>query len=153
MPFVGWSLPDPSRGRIPAAFATLAGLFLHTYDLDAFKKNVLKPLCSSGPLSIVRRIFDHRADAPVSDSPIEVATDAIVIVEGMFLHRDELAGSWDMSVFLKVPFAVPVRRLSERDGSNPDPGHDSNARYVEGQRIYLSRCHPERRATHVADNS
>lgn len=128
------------------------GYFLHTYDLDAFKKNVLEPLGPHGSRTIVRRFFDHRADAAVSDSPIEVSAAAIVIVEGMFLHRDELAGSWDMSVFLEVPFAVSVRRLCERDGSNPDPAHDSMVRYVEGQRIYLSRCHPERRATHVVDN-
>jgi uridine kinase len=71
----------------------------------------------------------------------------------MFLHRDELAGSWDPSVFLRVPFAVSVRRLADRDGSPPDPAHPSMARYVEGQRLYLAPCRPERRATRVIDDS
>ena len=128
------------------------GFFRDTYDLDAFRRNVLDPLGPRGSRAIVRRFFDHRADTPVSDPPVEVPPDAVVVVEGMFLHRDELVGAWDVSVFLQVPFEVSVRRLSERDGSHPDPGHESMARYVEGQRIYLSSCRPERRATHVVHN-
>jgi uridine kinase len=129
------------------------GFFRHTYDLDAFERLVLDPLRPHGDSRVRRRWFDHRADAPVSDPPVAVPADAVVVVEGMCLHRDELAGSWDVSVFLRVPFEVSVRRLSERDGGHPDPAHASMARYVEGQRIYLSTCRPERRATHVIDNS
>ena len=75
-----------------------------------------------------------------------------MIVEGMFLHRDELRDAWDMSVFSNVPFAVSVRRLAERDGTNPNPDDPSVRRYVEGQRIYLAACEPDQRATHVVAN-
>lgn len=33
---------------------------------------------------------------------MQAAENAVVIVEGMFLHRDELAGCWDYSCFLDV---------------------------------------------------
>ncbi len=79
--------------------------------------------------------------------------DAVVIVEGMFLHRDELADRWDWSVFLDVPFAETARRMAERDGSHPDPEHPSMRRYVVGQRIYLDSCRPRIRATIVLDNT
>ena len=82
-----------------------------------------------------------------------VPLESVVIVEGMFLHRDELHQWWDRSLFLDVPFSVSVRRMAERDGTSPDPGHPSLHRYVEGQRIYLSRCRPADRATHVIDSS
>lgn len=129
------------------------GYFRHTYDLAALEDHVLAPLRPPGSRRIVRRWFDHRADARVVDPPVEVPPDAVVVVEGMFLHRDELAGRWDLSVFLAVPFEVSVRRLSERDGSHPDPAHPSMARYVQGQRLYLATCRPELRATHVLDGS
>ena len=77
----------------------------------------------------------------------------VVIVEGMFLHRDELAGRWDLSVFLDVPFAETARRMAARDGSVPDPEHPSMRRYVEGQRRYLAGCDPRQRATLVVDNT
>lgn len=86
--------------------------------------------------------------------PAELVPDqGVVIVEGLFLHRDELAGRWDWSVFLDVPFTESVRRLAERDGSHPDPEHPSMRRYVEGQRIYLASCRPHDRATVVVDNA
>lgn len=56
-------------------------------------------------------------------------------------------------MFLDVPFSISVRRMAERDGTHPDPEHPSMRRYVEGQRIYVSRCHPAERATHVVQNS
>lgn len=144
---------NPRAVRYRLGRSSPEGFFRDTYDLDAFRRLVLDPLRPQGDRTIRRRCFDHRADVPVSDPPVEVPAGAVVVVEGMFLHRDELAGAWDVSVFLRVPFAVSVRRLSERDGSHPDPAHPSMARYVEGQRRYLSTCRPERRATHVIDNS
>ncbi|HYO18006.1 MAG TPA: hypothetical protein VES02_04985 [Dermatophilaceae bacterium] len=70
---------------------------------------------------MVCRAFDYRADRPIFEDPIPVSTTAVVIVEGMFLHRDELLDTWDMSVFLDVPFAISVRRLAERDDTSPTP--------------------------------
>ena len=98
---------------------------------------------------MVCRAFDYRADRPILEDPIQVSPAAVVIVEGMFLHREELLDTWDMSVFLDVPFAISVRRLAERDGTSPNPDDPSMHRYVEGQRIYLAACTPHQRATHV----
>lgn len=129
------------------------GYFSDSYDLPSFIRYVLDPLRPGGDRRLRRRVFDHRTDTRI-DAPLEeVPMDAVVIVEGMFLHRDELAEHWDWSVFLDVPFIESVRRMSERDGSPPDPEHPSMRRYVEGQRIYLKSCQPRTRATVVLDNS
>ena len=144
---------NPRSVRYRLGRSSAEGFFRDTYDLDAFERLVLEPLRPRGDRMVRPRAFDHRADAPVTDPPVEVEADAVVVVEGMFLHRAELVGAWDVSVFLRVPFAVSVRRLAERDGSHPDPAHPSMARYVEGQRLYLSSCRPELRATRVIDNS
>jgi uridine kinase len=98
-------------------------------------------------------VFDYRTDAAVNAPVEEVPVDAVVIVEGMFLHRDELADRWNWSVFLDVPLAETARRLAQRDGSQPDPEQPTMRRYVEGQRIYLATCRPQERATVVLDNT
>lgn len=128
------------------------GFFQDTYDLATFRANIIGPLGRRGGPSMVCRAFDYRTDRPILEEPIEVTTDAVVIVEGMFLHRDELLDTWDMSVFLDVPFAISVRRLAERDGTSSNPDDSSVRRYVEGQRIYLAACTPSQRATHVVTN-
>lgn len=128
------------------------GFFLDTYDLEAFATNVLEPLRPGDTRVIVPRAFDVRTDSPVEDAPVLVPPNAVVIVEGMFLHRDELVAQWDVSVFLNVPFTITASRMAQRDGTNPDPDHPSMSRYVEGQRIYLAKCRPAERATYVIDN-
>lgn len=129
------------------------GYFRDSYDLVAFTERVLDPLRPRGDRRIQRAVFDHRTDSPNQAPVEEVLVNAIVIVEGMFLHRDELVNRWDWSVFLDVPVTETVRRMARRDGSHPDPEHPTMRRYVEGQRIYLATCHPRERATVVLDNS
>ena len=80
------------------------------------------------------------------------APGTVLIVDGLFLHRDELVGFWDFSVFLDAPFEVTVARMARRDGTHPDPRHPSVARYVGGQRLYFAACRPRRRADVVIDN-
>jgi thymidylate kinase len=75
------------------------------------------------------------------------------VLDGLFLHRDELRRQWDFSVVLEVPFSVSVARMARRDGSHPDPTHPSLQRYVQGQQLYFDRCRPWSRATVVVDNS
>lgn len=129
------------------------GYFQDSYDLTALARNVLDPLRPGGDRRVRRRVFDHRLDAPI-DAPVEeVPVDAVVIVEGMFLHRDELVDRWDWSVFLDVPFTEAARRMAQRDGSHPDPEHPTMRRYIDGQRIYLATCRPHERATLVLDNT
>ncbi len=129
------------------------GFFLDTYDLPSLTAKVLDAVGNGAGARIVPAVFDYRADAPVHVDAVEVPPDAVVIVEGMFLHRDELARRWDLSVFLDVPFTETARRMAERDGSSADPTHPSMRRYVDGQRLYLATCEPRRRATLVIDNS
>lgn len=129
------------------------GFFADTYNLAAFTTYVLDPLQPGSNYAITMCAFDPGADAPVDEPPVEVPPQAVVIVEGMFLHRDELSSRWDMSVFLDVPFSVTVPRMVQRDGAPPDPEHPLWFRYLEGQRLYLSACKPSERATHVIDNS
>ena len=129
------------------------GYFRDSYDLAALLEHVLDPLRPGGDRRVRRQVFDHRTDSPVAAPVEDVPVDAVVIVEGMFLHRDELVTRWDWSVFLEVPFTETVRRMAHRDGSPPDPEHPSMRRYVEGQRIYLAACHPRGRATVVLDDS
>ena len=142
----------PRRIRWRRGRSSPEGFFLDTYDLEAFTAKVLDPL-ARGEHHIVGRHFDHRTDTAVEDQPVPVGPDTVVIVEGMFLHREELATRWDVSVFLEVPVRVSLARLAARDGSSADPDDPSVARYVEGQRIYLARCEPQRRATVLIDNS
>lgn len=131
------------------------GFFEDSFDYFSFTERVLNPIGESNghSVSIVGASHDHSNDQLISPPPIILERQSIVIVEGIFLHRDELIGRFDFSIFLDVPFYQSVARMAERDGTSPDPDDPSVRRYVDGQLIYFEECSPKNRATLVVDNS
>jgi uridine kinase len=129
------------------------GYFHDSYDYEALARVLLDPLLPAGSGRIVRRIHDvHREAADVL--PVERAdAGAVLVFDGIFLHRPELVAYWDRSVYLDVPFAVSIPRGAQRGYGDPDPAAPSNRRYVEGQRLYLRRCAPRDRVSFVIDNT
>ena len=71
----------------------------------------------------------------------------------MFLHRPELRGLWNWSVWLDVPVDVAFQRMALRDGSDPSPSAPSNARYRDGQELYLKEAQPRTEADVIVDNT
>jgi len=127
------------------------GFFLDGFDLGALTRELLDPLRSGAPVRL--RWHDLTRDRLVDDPLVAVGPGTVVVLDGIFLHRDELAGRWDLSIWLEVPFAVTVARMAVRDGSPADPSHPAMRRYVEGQRLYIAACSPRERADLVVDNT
>jgi len=129
------------------------GFWLDTYDYEAVRHAVLEPLKPTGHGCFRTASYDAVADRPGWSPRRRAGVDAIVLVEGMFLHRDRLAAVWDYSVFLDVPFEETARRMAERNGTHPDPQHESMRRYIGGQELYFAAAQPWERASLVIDNS
>jgi uridine kinase len=96
---------------------------------------------------------DLDTDQVLTPPLVTAAPGSVLVLDGIFLHRDELAGAWDLSIFLEVGFEVTAARMASRDGSDADPGHPGMARYVLAQRRYLASCRPRQRADVVIDNT
>ncbi|MCV2394023.1 uridine kinase [Actinotalea sp. M2MS4P-6] len=141
---------QPAERRYARGRDSATGYYLDSVDLAAFLDAVVRPLRDDEP-RIRTAVFDHRTDTPVDVPPVWVPEDAVIVVDGMFLHRRELAALWDVSVFLDAPFEVTVARTAQRDGGSPDPDDPANRRYVEGQGLYLDECRPAHLATVVVD--
>ncbi len=106
----------------------------------------------------MRAVHDVEREVMVEAAPEPPpGPDAVLLVDGIFLHRPELADLWDASVWVAVPFEVSVPRGNARfgavDAEAADPASAANARYVGGQRLYLGEVDPAARATWVLDNA
>jgi uridine kinase len=128
------------------------GYFYDSYDYAALRSVLLDPLSCGGNGCYRRAVFDHVGDRPVVAEWEQAAAGAVLLFDGIFLHRPELAGYWDYSIFLHAGFPTTFARMSTRDGFDPDPFAASNRRYVEGQQLYLAACRPAERASVVIDN-
>ncbi len=129
------------------------GFWRDSFNYSQLVADVLDPLGPGGTHRFRRAAHDLPSDAEVRPPEELAAPGAVLVLDGLFLHRDELCDMWDLSIWLDVPFEVSIARMAARDGTHPDPGHPSVARYVDGQRLYLARCDPASRADVVIDNS
>lgn len=136
-----------ARGRGPESF------YEDSYDYAAFRRVVIEPFRRGEP--VTPAVNDVDADRAVRPDPVPVGADTVLLVDGIFLQRPELADVWDAAVWVEVPFSVSVPRGNARfgDGHDADPEAPENQRYVGGQRLYLAAVEPRSRATWVLDNT
>jgi uridine kinase len=131
------------------------GFYLASYNYEALITALLKPLSPGGSRIYRLAVFDHFLDRPTEMPELEAPLDAVLLFDGIFLHRPELRLYWDLSVFLEVPFEISLPRGAARGEAwgDSDPASPSSRRYVDGQRRYLKECHPHDLASIVVDNS
>jgi uridine kinase len=119
------------------------GFYADSFDLAALTDLLLEPFAAGGPFR--RRAFDHRADTRVLGADEHAPADAVLVLDGLFLHRPELRDRWDLSILVDTPPAVAAEWLRARDGAAP------SERYTRGQELYFADCDPRSRATLVLD--
>jgi len=130
------------RGRTSAL-----GYWLDAFDYDRLASGLLDPFGRGEPVRTAAH--DVRTDAAVDLPPVPVGADDVLIVDGVFVHRDELARYWDFSLYLHVDLAVSLARMSVRDGVPIE----TTPRYTGAHRLYVEACDPMRRASVAVDNT
>jgi uridine kinase len=147
------SFHNPQEVRYRLGRDSPEGFFRDSYDYQRLTALLLIPLGRSGDGRFRRAVYDIDAELPVDVPEEQAEPGAIVVLDGIFMHRPVLRHHWDYSVFLRVGFEVSIPRCARRTaGISPDPDALSNLRYVEGQRIYFRECDPMAHASIVIDN-
>ena len=142
----GFHHPASLRHRRSESNPTLS-YFEDSFDYPAVRRLLLDPLGPSGNHRIRTRVFDHRSDQPIHESPHTAPEDSVLLFDGVFLLRPELAECWDLSIYLSVDPAVTLERALTRDlslfGTRAKTEQRYRARYLPGQAHYLSSVDPE----------
>jgi uridine kinase len=146
----------PRATRYRRGTDSAEGYFLDSFDYPALKSELLDPFGPNGTRRFRSAVFDHRTDQPV-DVPFQTAAaDAILLFDGVFLQRDELAGAWDFRIWVEAPFGVTVPRAVRRDVPDGDAAAVESKyqrRYVPGQILYVTRCGPKEAANVIMNNA
>ncbi|MDA8437435.1 uridine kinase [mine drainage metagenome] len=144
---------NPSRIRDAKGRYSSEGFWLDTYNDDALITWALTPLAAGGDGLYRPAAFDRLTDHVVQPPQIHAPRDALVLVEGTFVHRDALTPFWEYSIYLDVPFHETARRMARRFGADPDTEHRLRSRYEGAQRLYFSAAAPWSRASLVINNT
>lgn len=133
------------------------GFYRDSYDYPTFRRVLIDPFREGAQTGAATGFqlaaFDVERDAAVESAWVTAPKDAVLIVDGIFLHRPELRGLWHWSVWLDVPVDVAYARMALRDGTDPDHRAASNTRYREGHERYLRDANPRAAASAIVDNS
>ena len=133
------------------------GYFLDSFDYGAVRSELLEPFGPHGARRFRPAVFDHRHDRAVDGAYQTANVDAILLFDGVFLQRAELADCWDLRIWVDAPFDVTVSRAVRRDAGGDDRTGDIHTkyhrRYVPGQLVYFNECRPRQSADVIVDNA
>lgn len=125
-------------------------------DWTAIRQQLLDPLGPGGSRRYVVATFDLERDVPLEPVMRDASERTILIVDGSFLQRPELAEGWDAVVFVDVPEPVAVRRGVARDarplGGEVEALRIHLERYQAAFALYEARYRPRDRAHFVWTN-
>jgi uridine kinase len=161
---------NPRLVRYRLGTVSPEGYYRDSFDIQAILRELLLPLGPGGDRQYRSRVYDYKGEVAIQSDLQSASRDAILLVDGIFLLRPELAACWDFSVFVEVTFEVSVSRGIARDTTGRSvermDGHTStegltpeslrekyDRRYVPGQRIYLHQVKPKEKASVVLDNN
>lgn len=140
---------------------TAAG-FYGAYDHDALRRLLLDPLGPGGQRRYRARWHDGWNPGVIDGPEQSAPDDAVLILDGVFLLRPELADAWDVRVFVRVDPEVGLARGIARDMRHArpaDPAADRERRlrvwrqrYLPADDAYLRTVRPDRLADAVVDN-
>lgn len=129
---------NPSAIRYRQGRDSPEGFYRDSFDHGALIGLLLEPFASGRPFCT--RAFDYLKDEPVPRVMVTASNDALLLIDGIFLHRAELRSWWDLSIWLDVPSATASERLQRREG------RPAARRYLEGQKLYIAEAEPEAQA-------
>jgi uridine kinase len=133
------------------------GYYHDSFDNEAIKQCLLKPLGPGGTGEYRTTVFDFRSDSPILSPVMRAPEGAVLLFDGVFLLRPELKDHWDLCIFIHIDFNISLQRALSRDlplfGSKETIVERYERRYMPGQRIYLGQAKPQRIADIVVDNN
>ena len=132
------------------------GYRLDSFDHRALARLLLAPLGPGGDLRHLTASFDLETDSAVVVEPAVAPSDAILLVDGVFLQQADLLGSWDRRIFVQCAPEVTLVRALARDvpalGDTATVEARYRARYLPAQAAYLTIDRPHETADLVVLN-
>ncbi len=133
------------------------GYYQDSFDYTALRALLLDPLGPRGNGQYCRAVFDVHADSRLALAEEQAPASAVLLFDGVFLLRPELADRWDYHILVSVTMEIALERAMRRDlalfGSPEMIQARYRQRYFPGQRIYYDIASPREQADVIIDNN
>lgn len=147
----------PWRDRFRYDRATGEGYYRNAFDHEAIRRLLLDPAAPGGDGVVALCGIDPLTQVDHSATTVTLASDAVLVVDGVFAFRPELDDAWDVRIWLDVDPERSVARGIARDAAQDGGVVASEAlhrdRYLASELVYLRKVDPRARADVVVDNN
>jgi uridine kinase len=148
---------NPKTIRHQRGSDSAEGFYEDSFQYEKLKTVLLDPLAKNGNRQYRTALFNVQTNQPVDQEEQTAQDGAILIVEGIFLFRPDLAECFDFKIYLDVPFEETLARMLERDTADAHAVEKTiqrfHKRYKAGQEIYINTIHPKEMCNVVIDNT
>lgn len=157
------SFHRPREERLARGATSADGYYLDSHDLDCIATELLIAF-REGADQVLIAAFDEPTDTACEEI-VDVAADAVLVFDGLFLHRPDFAAVWDVSVYLDADERCDAEWLQYLLADLPDDVSQRAVeldrrlaaarwpRYRNGWARYIGDVTPRSRATVVVDNN
>lgn len=130
-----------------------SALYEDGYDYSVLQRVLLDPFRATSGTGFVLAAFDVNRDAPFQSKWTTATPDALLVIDGLFLNRKELAGFWNYSVWLEAPRGADA--AEQPNGQQPcaeGPSEEAQ-RDLGADALYWAEAQPRGVATAIIDNN
>jgi len=144
----------PREVRYRQGAGSPEGYFADSFDLEAARGLLLNPLGPGGRRLVRTASYNVRQEREVQAPEVKVPANCVLLFDGIFLARPELAGAFDLRVFVQIDFETCLARAELRDRAHLGDTVRQRylQRYIPAQQAYLDGCHPRETANVVIIN-
>ncbi|MBF7152733.1 MULTISPECIES: nucleoside/nucleotide kinase family protein [Bacillus] len=110
------------------------GYYEDAHDYTAFKERLLKPLGPNGNLQYETISHNLITDMPVHNELLLAQPNMVIIVDGTFLLKKDVAHLFDYKIFVDTDFEIARERGAKRET-------EAFGSYEEAEKMFLNRYH------------
>ncbi|MFD3218843.1 hypothetical protein [Bacillus sp. BR_7a] len=125
---------NPRLIRYAQGKESAKGYYEDAHDYTAFKERLLKPLGPNGSLQYETISHNLITDIPVYNTPILAQPNMVLIVDGTFLLKKDVAYLFDYKIFVDTNFEIARKRGAKRET-------EAFGSYKEAEKMFLNRYH------------
>ncbi|WP_306007891.1 AAA family ATPase [Bacillus sp. MMSF_3353] len=110
------------------------GYYEDAHDYTAFKERLLNPLGPNGNLQYETISHNLITDIPVHNELLRAQPNMVLIVDGTFLLKKDVAHLFDYKIFVDTDFEIARKRGAKRET-------EAFGSYEKAEKIFLNRYH------------
>ena len=133
------------------------GYYRNAFDSEAARRLLLEPAAPGGSGRVALCSIDPLTQVDHSDTLVDLPTDGVLIVDGVFALRPQLDACWDLRIWVHIDPELALRRGVVRDTEMEGGAEQAEAlhrdRYMAAETIYIDEVDPMSLAEVIVDNT